>query len=159
MVEAVLTLPLVFMLLFGMITGGIALGQKNAIENSAREASRFGATLEVITSTDDWLDDVAAVAIEAASGELAPGTPGRYVCVALVGTSNGADGGKEITGDIESPLTGSCKRHPDDSTTMSCPTNRPCVQVALARDTTLDLVATTRSLTLQASSVNTFERT
>lgn len=150
-VEAALTLPLVIMLLFGMITGGVALGQRNAIENAAREASRFGATLEVTTATEDWLDDVSAVAIAAATGELDPGTPGRLLCVALVGTSTGDDGRLIIDGDTTSYGYGSC---PD----MSCPTNRACVQVVLERDGYLDLVFTSQSLALDASSVTTFER-
>lgn len=152
LIETALVLPLVLMLIFGMITAGMALGQKNAMENSAREASRFGSTLEITSSTNDWLDDVAETAIGAATGDLDPGTPGRYVCVALIGTSDGNDGRKIIEGDIAKPHdTGSC------GPTMSCPAN-PCVQVALRREATVDLVATAQLLTLEASAVSTFER-
>lgn len=150
-VEAALVLPIVVMLVFGMITGGMALGQKNSIENAAREASRFGSTLEVTSSTDDWLDDVAAVAVTSSTGELDPGTPGRYLCVALVGTSNGTDGRKIISGETVSYGSGSCPE-------MSCPSGSPCVHVALGRDGYLDLVVSSQTLRLDAAAVSTFER-
>lgn len=154
-VEAALTLPVVFMLIFGMITGGMALGQKNAIENSAREASRFGATLEVTSSTQDWLDAVSGVAISAATGDLDAGTEGRYICVALVGTSNADDGRIVVTDGAPAYAVGASA---DTCPGMTCPPNRPCVQVSLKRTASLDLIATSRSLTLDASSVSTFER-
>ena len=150
-VEAALTLPLVIMLIFGMITGGVALAQKNSIENAAREASRYGSTLEVTTSVEDWLDDVSAAAIGAATGELDAGTPGRFLCVALVGTSNGDDGRKIIAGDSITYGSGAC---PD----MTCPAGNPCVHVALARDGYLDMVFATQSIHIEAAAVSTFER-
>ena len=150
-VEAALTLPLVIMLIFGMITGGVALAQKNSIENAAREASRYGSTLEVTSSVEDWLDDVTAAAIGAATGELDAGTPGRFLCVALVGTSNGDDGRKVISGDSITYGSGAC---PD----MTCPAGNPCVQVALERDGYLDLVFASQSIHIEAGAVSTFER-
>lgn len=153
MVEAALTLPVVFMLLFGMITGGMALGQKNAIENAARESSRFGATLEV-GSINDWLDKVSTVAVDAATGDLDSGTDGRNICVALVGTSDANDGRIVLTDGTPDYKTGAsalpCISDP-------CP-SKPCVQVILRRNATLDLIATSQSLTLKASSVSSYER-
>jgi Flp pilus assembly protein TadG len=150
-VEAALTLPLVIMLIFGMVTGGVALAQKNAIENAAREASRLGATLEVATSVEEWLDDVTAAAIGASTGELDAGTPGRYLCVALVGTATGDDGRKVISGDSVTYGSGACPG-------MTCPSATPCVQLALARDGYLDLVFSSKKVRMTAASVTTFER-
>ena len=150
LVETVLTFPLVAMLVFGMISTGIALGQKNSIENAAREASRFGATYEVTASTADWLDDVSDAAVSAATGELDTGAPGRYVCVALVGTG-GSDGRKIISGESPSYDAGSCPG-------MSCASSLSCVQILLQRDGQLDAVFFRRALTLKASSVSVFER-
>lgn len=154
-VEAALTLPLVVMLIFGMFTGGMALSQKNSIENAAREASRLGSTLEIVdtdtTGVKAWLDDVSAAAISASTGELDATDPGQYVCVALVGTSNGTDGRKIISGGAATYDTGAC---PD----MSCPAGRPCVHVKLQRTADFDVILFRQALTLDASSVSIFER-
>ena len=45
MIELALTLTLLMMLLVGTVTSAIAFGQQNSIQNAAREASRFAATL------------------------------------------------------------------------------------------------------------------
>lgn len=153
-VEAALTFPLIVMLIFGMFSGGMALSQKNSIENAAREASRLGATSEVVdtSNTKPWLDNVADAAIAAATGELDADVTGQYVCVALVGTSNGTDGRKLIIEGAASYDTGTCGAE------MACPTGRPCVQVKLQRDAILDVVLTRHEMTLDASSVTIYER-
>lgn len=155
-VEAALTFPLIVMLIFGMFSGGMALSQKNSIENAAREASRLGATSVVVdtSNTKPWLDDVANAAIAAATGELDADVSGQYVCVALVGTSNGTDGRKVISEGAATYDTGSCGAVGE----MDCPTGRPCVQVKLQRDAILDVVLTRHEMTLDASSVTIYER-
>ena len=55
LVEFAIIAPLVFMLIVGSITGGIAPGQKNSMTNAVREGGRFGATLDHDAS---WADAV-----------------------------------------------------------------------------------------------------
>ncbi|HEX6302515.1 MAG TPA: TadE/TadG family type IV pilus assembly protein [Acidimicrobiia bacterium] len=82
MVEMAFIFTLLVMLLVGVVTAAIAFGQKNSIENAAREASRYAATLP-----EAWLnlDEVVAVAVEAAQGDLDADVDGQYICVAHTG--------------------------------------------------------------------------
>jgi hypothetical protein len=73
---------LLIMLLVGVVTSATAFGQKNSIENAAREASRYAATLP---EAWDNLDDVVSVAVEAAQGDLDADVDGQYICVAHTG--------------------------------------------------------------------------
>lgn len=150
LVEAVFIFPILLMLVFGMVTYGLALSQGNAIENAAREASRFGSTRPVPASVNTWLDEVSNVAVAAATGEMEASTPDRYICVALVG---GERVGRKITVGTtpEYASSGSC---PD----TTCPTSDPCVQVVLGRSAKLEGVVFQRSITLDAKSVTTYER-
>lgn len=152
MVEAVFIFPLLLMLVFGMVTYGTALAQRNAIENAAREASRFGATTPVSTNVKTWLDQVTGVAVAASTGDLGAAAPDRYLCVALVGTED-LDGRRVTLGasDVTYASSGGC---PD----TTCPSSDPCVQVVLRRSAKLEAVAFQRSITLDGSGVSAFER-
>lgn len=151
LVEFALVFPVLMVLIVGMVTAGLALGQKNAVENAAREASRFGATLPVESTTNDWLDAVSAAAISAATGELDDGVSGREICVALVGTST--DGIKTIdsAGVATYGSSGNCPA-------MSCPTTVPCVQVRLERDGEIEAIFVRHDFSLTGSSVSVYER-
>lgn len=138
------------MLVFGMVTYGLALSQGNAIENAARETSRFGATHPVST-TADWLDAVTAVAVSSATGDLDATADDRYICVALVGTDE-HDGRKEITG--ASNVSYSSDSCPD----TACPSSAPCVQVVLERTASVEAVAFQREVTISGVGVSSFER-
>lgn len=144
-------LPILFALLYGIITYGFTLSQSNAVENSVREASRFGATQAVTSSTANWLDDVVDVLVEGATGDLDAGTPGRYICVALAGSDDA--GRVEIVGNAAPAYSSS-----GNCGTLTCPTSEPCVQVAAERSAELDAVVVQRSVTLDSTSVSTFER-
>lgn len=86
--EFSLVVPLLLMMLLGIISAGVALDRNQAMTYSAREASRFGATLPVVTTTAAWLDSVASVAAHSANGNLDSNVPGRSLCIALIrGTS------------------------------------------------------------------------
>jgi hypothetical protein len=81
-VEMAFIFSLLIMLLVGVVTSATAFGQKNSIENAAREASRYAATLP---EAWDNLDDVVSVAVEAAQGDLDADVDGQYICVAHTG--------------------------------------------------------------------------
>src|SRR5688500_9925226 len=79
LIEFAIVAPLLFMLLMGTITGGIALNDRLAVTNGVREGSRYGATLPVASVPcssgallDCWLAEVASVTAQASEGELGP---------------------------------------------------------------------------------------
>lgn len=91
LVEFALILPLFVVLIFGMITGGIALSQQNSVKNAVREASRFAAVSPKGTTASelvDYLDGVIAQVEAAASGDLDNGVSGKVICAAH--TTDGA---------------------------------------------------------------------
>lgn len=90
-VEFALLLPVFLIILFGVIFFGFAFNTKINLTQTAREASRYGATLSVKASAagnngtvDTWLAKVTAVAISAGGDDLTSSSAGRYVCVAIV---------------------------------------------------------------------------
>ena len=90
LVEFALIAPLLFMLLFGIITGGIVLSHNLQLASAARDAARYGATVPEnqygVGDGADWASAVASEARSRAAGDLS--TSGATVCVALVsGTS------------------------------------------------------------------------
>lgn len=88
MVEFALVLPIVAMLTFGMLTGGLLFHQQLSVTHAAREAARLGATSPFDQAdTEAFLDAVADRAVDSAGGELGPDVAGRYICVAYVSSS------------------------------------------------------------------------
>ncbi len=104
MVEMAFIFSLLVMLLVGVVTSAIAFGQKNSIENSAREASRYAATLPGdIDAT--WFETVRDVARAAAQGNLDPTVDGQYICVAHTGSGLRQE---EVGGVPEPVESGTC---------------------------------------------------
>lgn len=77
LVEFALVVPLLFALLLGSITGGLALSRKNSMLNASREGSRLGATLP---ATASWATSTRDRVVELSSGDLTA----TQVCVRLV---------------------------------------------------------------------------
>ncbi len=103
-VEMAFIFSLLVMLLVGTVTAAIAFAQKNSIENAAREASRYGATLpDAADST--WLLAVRDVARSGGQGNLEPGVDGQYICVAHLGGSGGVQSLVDDGGVVSQPNT------------------------------------------------------
>ena len=98
-VEFALVAILLFMLVFGMISGGLAYTRKIALIDAAREGVRYGATLPVGTAgvPDSWFDEVAARVMESASGNLAETWDGQYICVAYIGYGSPRTSSADVT--------------------------------------------------------------
>jgi len=148
MVEMAMVFSLLIVLLVGTVTAAIAFGQNNSIENSAREASRFAATLPV-TSEATWLHAVRDVARAAAHGDLDASVPGQYICVALVDGSNNM----RLTdiGGSESQSGAACY---DDGR----PDGEIRVQIVTEREATIEAVFFSTDVTLSAQAAARFER-
>jgi Flp pilus assembly protein TadG len=148
MVELALVLVLLVMLLVGTVSAAVAFGRGNSIQNAAREASRFGATLPGAADAA-WLNQVRGVARAAASGDLDTSVPGYLICVAFIDASNNAT---SLTD------TGSS----DTTSSMPCFTdNRPDeakVQVYVERESDFQAIVFSRSITLSAEAAARYER-
>lgn len=75
------------MILFGMLTGGMAWNSKQTLTFSAREGARHGATLALEPDMNAWLDKVGAHTVNAAEPDLSLSDEEATVCVAYVGDS------------------------------------------------------------------------
>ena len=86
LVEFALILPVFAMLLLGLITGGIALNDKQQITHATREGARYAATVpagQPFTS-GTWATNVRDVIVARSDGALTAGD----VCVSLVEGNN-----------------------------------------------------------------------
>lgn len=157
-----IVLPLLLSLLVGIVTSGAALNRSNSLNNAARESARFGATFPADNLTW-WLNEVADVAIDAATGDLEVGTNGRYVCVAFVypdgdvppDSSVGEDHTVRIEVDPAGTkvVTTGADCYPDGR-----PDDERRVQVVAERLTALEFFFFNRIVTLDAQSAARYER-
>jgi type II secretory pathway pseudopilin PulG len=143
MVELALVLVLLVMLLVGTVSAAVAYGRGNSIQNAAREASRFAATLDLVETK---LDQVIGVAKAASSGDLDPDAPGYYICVAY--------GDGTVWEQLTDPASTTNQRcFPDDR-----PLGEERVQVLARRDTTINAIVFSTDVTLSAESAARYER-
>jgi len=149
MVEMAFIFTLLVMLLVGVVTAAIAFGHKNSIENAAREASRYAATLGPPID-NAWLETVRNVAQEAAQGNLDPGVEGQHICVAHFGKS----GWQRLLQDDGDPT-------PDFSTGVPCfpdGLSDSRVQVETGRGTEINAAFFSVDVTLNAPATARYER-
>lgn len=164
-VEFALILPLLMAVILGLFTGGLAYNRKISLTHAAREASRYGATLpvsEFAAYADPmaaWLEQVAKITRQSASGELGAGTPGREICVAWVYPQDisGANQTKSYTYTSSDTAPGVPASTPcfDDSR----PATERRVQVSVKRWSEFEAFFFSRTLTLASTSTTKFEAT
>jgi Flp pilus assembly protein TadG len=87
LVEFAFVFPLLAMVLFGTITGGFALNEKQQITHATREGARYAATVpwDQTFATGTWAENVRALVVERSAGALRA----EDVCVSLVQGSPG----------------------------------------------------------------------
>lgn len=93
LVEFALILPVFTMLLFGMISTGIALNDKQQITHATREGARYAATVpanQIFDNGEDWAVNVRDLVVQRSIDTLEDAS----VCVSLVT-------GSASTGDLE----------------------------------------------------------
>lgn len=178
LVEFALVLPLIVTLMLGMFTGGLAFNRDIKMTNAVREAARFGATYAPSTipipppstccGIDIWVNQVADAVVENAGGELAPGVPGRKICVAYVyPLFDGFTG----PGDPRHPQVSHMVTRTSTSSSSAIGSAARCilndglgtndrrVQITVERGSELELLFIDHKLTLKARSVALFEAT
>lgn len=144
LVEFALLAPLLFALLLGTITGGLALSTKNSMSNAVREGGRLGATLE---SDSGWATDVRDRVVALAGGDL----ENADVCAELI------DVGADPDATRRSWIGGGCTAADAPATPSSATTG--CVVKVWARTSAdLNVIFFSRSLTLEADAVGIYER-
>jgi Flp pilus assembly protein TadG len=156
LVEFAIILPILMALLFGIVTGGLALNSKNSLNNAAREGARYGATLPVDATMNAFLDDVADVAIRSGTGELDNGVPGRTVCVAYVFPAGSLSTDQTAAVNIDSAGVRTYS-----ATTCFAdgrPNDERRVQVRVTRDVDFFALIFSRIVTLDEESVSRYER-
>lgn len=157
LVEFAILAPLLVMLLFGIVSTGIAYNHSLALTHAAREAGRQAATLPVsnFANLDAWLAFVSTQAIADATGSLDNGVPGRNVCVAYVHPD-----GTLASDQTRRLITTTAGPQPTEA--LACfndtrPSDERRVQVAVSRDADLNVVLFSTTVTLDSEAVNRFE--
>lgn len=137
LVEFALILPVLTMLIFALITGGIAYDRNLGISYSAQQTARFASTLPLSSyaSTDDWLDAVHQRVVDTSEGHLVQDAPGRNICVAYVDPDGGATRSRTVT-----VSDGSVARNATTCFADGLPSSEVRVQVSLSRADEIDLV-------------------
>lgn len=148
MVELALVLSLLVMLLVGTTSASIAYGINNSIENAAREASRYAATLPGPVDTT-WLQEVRDVTRAAGLGDLDALVDGQYICVAHYDGSSW----NRLTDTNGSESTSSTECFAD-----GLPAGQSRVQIVTRRDATLNIVFFSMDVTLEGEASARYER-
>jgi hypothetical protein len=87
MVEFALIMPVLFMLIVGMLTGGVVMNRQLSLTHATREAARYGASVpagQFDGVEANWAPEVRKIAMER-SGDVLQDPDN--VCVALIGVN------------------------------------------------------------------------
>lgn len=166
LVEFAIVLPLLLIIVFGIISFGLIFNDKLSLTDGAREAGRFGATLPVtnfaasgdptqqMQQMQQWLDAIASRAEADATGSLDAGVPNRTICVAYV-YPDGEDAVDRTRRRFESG--GVVVYSYEKCFVDGRPNDERRVQVRVGRDTDLEAIFFSSTITLTADSVTRFE--
>jgi hypothetical protein len=132
-------------LVLGMFTGGLAYNRKISMTNAVREGSRFGATLEQST---DWANTVRSRTVELSGGDLTE----DQVCAKLVTITVT---GEDTVVENSSP---SCSLSGEPSAPSGADVDTCLAKVWAQRNSEFQALFFTVDLTLNAKSVNRYER-
>lgn len=156
LVEFALVFPMLAMLLFALLSAGMAWNQNLALAQAARVGGRYAATLPTqnYTSLDDYLDVVAARVVSGGEGSLATSVTGRMICVAYVhpaGTTTlDQTRSRTETGSTVTRSNSSCFTDSQASTDKR-------VQIVVERQATFETGIWSQSLTLHQQLVFRYE--
>jgi Flp pilus assembly protein TadG len=166
LVEFAFVAPLLFMLVFGIFSGGTAYNRSITLTSASREAARYATTHGTPTTVAGgtlakWLTEVGLDAQNNAQGELDPSTDlsrGRSICVAYVPSSSGGSN-STWTGNTApdpsnppTPTVGTCGQ----TVTASSTDNQ--VVVVVKRNATLSVVAFSATLNLHSQAFGRVEK-
>lgn len=156
MVEFALVFPVLLAFLLGTVSVGTAYDRSISMNNAARESSRYGAVRSVESDLSAWLETVADVAVGSATGDLDSTVAGQFVCVAYVypdGTTN-----DDRTVRLVEQSGARLQQTGQPCFADGRPSDERRVQVQLMRDTDIEAVIFSQTITLNSNSVTRFER-
>jgi Flp pilus assembly protein TadG len=159
LVEFAFVFPIIVMLLFGLVSAGMAWNQNLALASGARAGGRYAATLRTqtagFTSIDDYLDAVAQRVVDSSEGALATTVAGRVICVAYVHDSSSGDFDKTRsrteTGTTVTRADASCYSDNQGS-------NETHIQISVQRSTRIETGLWSQTVTLQQKVVYRYEQ-
>lgn len=85
--EFALVLPILIVLIFGGINAAIAWDYRLQLNHTARETSRFAATLPDAATSATWFDEVFERVMVVGAGRLDPRDPNLVVCISVGDTT------------------------------------------------------------------------
>lgn len=134
LVEFALILPVFLMLLFGMITAGLALNEKQQMTHATREGARYAATVPAgqAFATGTWAENVQDLIVERSIGTLGDAD----ICVSLVEGSPGVVVANDS--DYSTDGTNPCIANQSYPTTVNDGGRR--VQVTATKDASIELI-------------------
>lgn len=114
-IEFALVMPVLVMLLFGIITTGLAYNDHISISNAAREGARLGSALDYSTNPSNWASSV-QTRVQQVYFNAASSLPTSDICVALAasdgtvlaGTSGYASACGAVPSSPSTMASGSC---------------------------------------------------
>ena len=162
LVEFAFVLPIIVMLLFGLVSAGMAWNQNLAMASGARAGGRYAATLRTaqtgFTSIDDYLDAVAQRVVDSSEGALATTVAGRVICVAYVHDSSNLDFDKTRS----RTETGTTVTRADGPTGKCFSDNQGSteahIQISVQRTTTIETGVWSQTVTLSQKVVYRYEQ-
>ncbi|MCU1351870.1 MAG: pilus assembly protein [Acidimicrobiales bacterium] len=147
LVEFALVLPVLFSLLYGIISYGLAYNQKISLTNAAAEGARYAATVppSQAFTTGTWATNVRDLVIARANGDLDAAS--ATVCVSLV---KGATATTYNTGQAATWFTTNTSGLPcvtTDTYATTASDNGIRAQVVVTRPATIQTVFLTKTVT------------
>lgn len=148
LVEFALIAPLLFAILLGTITAGLALSAKNSMTNAVREGGRLGATLEIDAAT--WGTKVKNRVVALSGGDVDE----NQICAEIRRVG-------EATTLAKWPTSGPCPAavesvRPDNAGAAA---GTCLIKVWAKREADLNALFFTRGLSLEAKVVGVYEGT
>jgi Flp pilus assembly protein TadG len=158
LVEFAFVLPILAMLVFGLVSAGMAWNTNLAMASGARAGGRYAATLRTstYTSMDDYLDAVEQRVVDSSEGSLATSVPGRVICVAYVHPA--ADGSSTADTQRSRTETGTTvTRSGDPCFTDNQTSTDTRIQISVQRTTTIETGIWSQNATLRQKVVFRYE--
>lgn len=162
--EFALLFPIFMILAMGLMAAGTAFSRQINVTQAAREASRYGATVDISTQpgatqtnrTDAWLAKVDAAAAAAVGGANNPIGGYDQMCVALVITDSAGNaiGGSRYLNHASTAANGACP-----STATAAIPSTTYVQVVFLRKVQFFALFINPTIHVDAVSTTPYERT
>lgn len=154
-VEFALLVPIFLTIVIGMMSAGIALNKQINITQSARETSRYGATLTIAAAggtIGDWLSNVSAVGQASGGPAVHPIGGQDGLCVAMIDTSTTPVTASHMIDNNGTVVTGQCP-----GTDINPELGPKYVQVAMFRKANFFAIFISPQLNLKAQAVSPYE--